>query len=166
MTRLGRWIIWSMRRQIPPGVRTRVSPVTQGLEALMRPDLGQVCHWLMVSSYCTPGSAQRQAAKAICSHRSRALMVLATLPLVRHGELPVAVFFDGFEEAVGDADGVVGILAGDGDVGFAVEIVIELEAELVGEFLLILGEVLDAFGQAATFSSSRTFQLTNCSMSG
>jgi len=25
MTRLGRWIIWSMRRQMPPGQRTRVS---------------------------------------------------------------------------------------------------------------------------------------------
>src|SRR5439155_1501859 len=47
-----------MRRQIPPGVRTRVSPVRHGLEALMRRECGQVCHWLMVSSYCTPGSAQ------------------------------------------------------------------------------------------------------------
>src|ERR1700729_1031774 len=72
-----------MRRQMPPGVNTRVSPVTQGLEALMEPLLGQVCHWLMVSSYWTPGSAQRQAAKAICSHRSRAGRDLATLPLVR-----------------------------------------------------------------------------------
>ena len=128
-----------MRRQIPPGVRTRVSPVTQGLEALIRPDCGQVCHWLIVSSYCTPGSAQRQAAKAIWSHRSRALMVLAILPLVRLSQFPVAVVFDGLEKAVGDADGVVGVLAADGDVGFAVEIVIELEAELLGEFLLILG---------------------------
>src|SRR2546429_6234388 len=82
-TRAGRWIIWSIRRQIPPGVRTRVSPVTQGLDALIRPDLGQVCHWLIVSSYWTPGSAQRHAAKAIWSHRSRALMLLETLPLVR-----------------------------------------------------------------------------------
>src|ERR1700677_3110236 len=83
ITRLGRWIIWSMRRQIPPGVRTRVSPVTQGLEALMGPDLGQVCHWLMVSSYWTPGSAQRQAALAIWSQRSRARTDLATFLLVR-----------------------------------------------------------------------------------
>src|SRR6185437_9404849 len=72
-----------MRRQMPPGVSTRVSPLTQGLLALMRPDLGQVCHWLMVSSYCTPGSAQRHAAKAIWSHSSRALRVLETLPLER-----------------------------------------------------------------------------------
>src|SRR5688572_32476531 len=73
-----------MRRQIPPGVSTRVSPVTHGLDALMRPERGQVCHWLIVSSYCTPGSAQRHAAKQICSHRSRALTLLLTLPLDRH----------------------------------------------------------------------------------
>src|SRR5687768_10364418 len=68
---------------MPPGVRTRVSPVTQGLEALIDPEAGQVCHWLIVSLYCTPGSAQRHAANAIWSHRSRALTVLAILPSVR-----------------------------------------------------------------------------------
>src|SRR3954454_199880 len=82
MRRAGRWIMVSIRRQMPPGVRTRVSPVTQGFEALIRPDLGQVCHWLIVSSYCTPGSAQRQAANEICSHNSRALSFLVILPLV------------------------------------------------------------------------------------
>ncbi len=71
------------------------------------------------------------------------------------GERPVAVFFDGFEEAVGDADGVVGVLAADGEVGFAVEVVVELEAELLGQFLLVAGEVLDAFGQARRLSALR-----------
>src|SRR4051794_652538 len=33
-----------------------------GLLALIRPDCGHVCHSLIVSSYCTPGSAQRHAA--------------------------------------------------------------------------------------------------------
>ena len=33
-----------------------------GLDALMRPPFGQVCHSLMVVSYCVPGSAQRHAA--------------------------------------------------------------------------------------------------------
>ena len=33
-----------------------------GLEALMRPLAGQVCHSLMVVSNCTPGSADAQAA--------------------------------------------------------------------------------------------------------
>src|SRR5215210_1621328 len=43
-----------------------------GLDALMRPEFGHVCHWLIVVSYCTPGSAQRQAASAISRMSSRA----------------------------------------------------------------------------------------------
>src|ERR1043165_6423876 len=54
-----------------------------GLDALMRPDSGQVCHSLMVVSDCTPGSAEAQAAKPIFSQRSRAFRVLCTLPSVR-----------------------------------------------------------------------------------
>src|SRR3984893_2199537 len=45
----------------------------QGLDALIRPVFGFVCHWLIVVSYCTPGSAQRQAASAISLISSRAL---------------------------------------------------------------------------------------------
>jgi hypothetical protein len=33
-----------------------------GLDALIRPDPGQVCHSLIVVSYWTPGSAEAQAA--------------------------------------------------------------------------------------------------------
>src|SRR5215207_6368922 len=44
----------------------------QGLEALIRPEFGDVCHWLIVVSYCTPGSAQRQAASAMSRMSSRA----------------------------------------------------------------------------------------------
>src|SRR5919205_998132 len=36
-----------------------------GLDALIRPEFGHVCHWLIVVSYCTPGSAQRHAASEI-----------------------------------------------------------------------------------------------------
>src|SRR5215204_1810527 len=43
-----------------------------GLDALIRPDSGEVCHWLIVVSYCTPGSAQRHAASAISRISSRA----------------------------------------------------------------------------------------------
>src|ERR687889_741960 len=43
-----------------------------GFEALMRPEVGLVCHWLIVVSYCTPGSAQRHAASAISRISSRA----------------------------------------------------------------------------------------------
>src|ERR1700733_14863300 len=56
----------------------------QGLDALMRPELGDVCHWLIVVSYCTPGSAQRQAASAISRISSRALTGSPTgSPVVR-----------------------------------------------------------------------------------
>src|SRR4051812_41237293 len=54
-----------------------------GLEALIRPDSGQVCHSLIVVSNCTPGSAEAQAAAPIFSQRSRAFSVLCTLPSVR-----------------------------------------------------------------------------------
>ena len=37
----------------------------QGLDALIRPETGLVCQWLMMVSYWTPGSAHRQAASAI-----------------------------------------------------------------------------------------------------
>src|SRR3954463_1700471 len=43
-----------------------------GFDALMRPEFGHVCHWLIVVSYWTPGSAQRQAASAISRISSRA----------------------------------------------------------------------------------------------
>src|SRR3984893_15447487 len=45
----------------------------QGLEALMRPLLGEGCQRLIVVSYCIPGSAQRWAASAISLTSGRAL---------------------------------------------------------------------------------------------
>src|SRR3546814_20919572 len=54
-----------------------------GFDALMRPPAGQVCQSLMVVSYCTPRSAQAQAACATLSHSSRAPTALATLPSMR-----------------------------------------------------------------------------------
>src|ERR1700742_599746 len=55
-----------------------------GFEALMRPEFGDVCHWLIVVSYWTPGSAQRQAASAISRISSRALIGSPTgSPVVR-----------------------------------------------------------------------------------
>ena len=44
----------------------------QGLEAVIGPVFGLVCHWLIVVSYWTPGSAQRHAASAISRISSRA----------------------------------------------------------------------------------------------
>src|SRR3954452_24150414 len=43
-----------------------------GFDALMRPEFGDVCHWLIVVSYWTPGSAQRHAASAMSRISSRA----------------------------------------------------------------------------------------------
>src|ERR687895_1498025 len=54
-----------------------------GLEALMRPEFGLVCHWLIVVSYWTPGSAQRHAASEISRISSRADTVSVGSPVVR-----------------------------------------------------------------------------------
>src|SRR6476660_1533101 len=55
-----------------------------GFDALMRPEFGDVCHWLIVVSYCTPGSAQRHAASEISRISSRALTGSPTgLPVAR-----------------------------------------------------------------------------------
>src|SRR3954447_3901770 len=55
-----------------------------GLDALIRPEFGDVCHWLIVVSYWMPGSAQRHAASAISRINSRALTGSPTgSPVVR-----------------------------------------------------------------------------------
>src|SRR5689334_19793746 len=54
-----------------------------GFEALMRAVFGHVCQRLMVVSYWTPGSAQRQADSAIMFQRSAASYVSTTSPVVR-----------------------------------------------------------------------------------
>src|SRR5436309_13792735 len=46
-----------------------------GLLALIRPEFGQVCHLLIVESYCTPGSPHCQALAAILFINSRAWYV-------------------------------------------------------------------------------------------
>src|SRR3989344_3444776 len=54
----------------------------QGLEAFILPVFGQVCHSLIVVSYCMPGSALCQAASAIQSINSLAFMVSIVSPVV------------------------------------------------------------------------------------
>ncbi len=54
-----------------------------GLEAVIRPDSGEVCQWLMVSSYWMPGSAQAQAASAILRKRPLASTSSMTSPVIR-----------------------------------------------------------------------------------
>ena len=54
-----------------------------GLDALIRPEFGDVCHWLIVVSYWTPGSAQRHAASEISRMSSRAHTGSVGSPVVR-----------------------------------------------------------------------------------
>src|SRR3954467_7634026 len=64
-----------------------------GFDALMRPEFGDVCHWLIVVSYWTPGSAQRHAASAISRMSSRACIGSPTgSPLARAGVRPSSSF--------------------------------------------------------------------------
>src|SRR3954451_17257928 len=55
----------------------------QGLDALIRPEFGHVCHSLMIVSDWTPGAGQRHAAAAIWRIRSRASYSSTGLPVVR-----------------------------------------------------------------------------------
>src|SRR3989344_4994284 len=52
-----------------------------GFEALILPEFGQVCHLLMVVSYCIPGSALCQAASAHQSRISSAFTFSRVSPL-------------------------------------------------------------------------------------
>ena len=54
-----------------------------GLDAVIRPDSGQVCQSLMVSSYWMPGSAHSHAALVILPNSSRASTVSMTSPVCR-----------------------------------------------------------------------------------
>src|SRR5262249_46842312 len=54
-----------------------------GLDVVIRPDSGQVCHPLIVSSYWMPGSAQAHAAWHNLSHKACALTVSITSPVNR-----------------------------------------------------------------------------------
>src|SRR5690242_14746278 len=54
-----------------------------GFEPLIRPDSGQVCQWLIVSSYWMPGSAQAHAASAILRKRDLASTSSMTSPVIR-----------------------------------------------------------------------------------
>src|SRR3954469_19891909 len=54
-----------------------------GLDAVIRPVSGLVCQSLIVSSYCSPGSAHCQAASAILWNSSRASTSSMTSPVLR-----------------------------------------------------------------------------------
>src|SRR5690606_27665230 len=54
-----------------------------GFDAVIRPDSGQVCQLLIVSSYWMPGSAQAQAASAILRKSALASTSSMTSPVIR-----------------------------------------------------------------------------------
>src|SRR3954449_6802261 len=54
-----------------------------GLDAVIRPVSGLVCQSLIVSSYCSPGSAHCHAASAILWNSARASTVSITSPVLR-----------------------------------------------------------------------------------
>ena len=70
---------------------------------------------------------------------------LRNLAVGAASEVPISVSIERVEEFVGDTDGVVRVLSADGVVRLTVEVVIELEAVLLREFLLIFAENLQAF---------------------
>ena len=66
-----------------------------GLDALMRPEFGDVCHWLIVVSYWTPGSAQRQRRLGDVAHQLARGDRLADRLAGRAGDqVPVLVVLD------------------------------------------------------------------------
>ena len=93
-----------------------------GLEAMISPSARQVCQSLMVVWYWMPGSAEAQAAKPTLSQRSRAFTVSATLPVMRYVRFQLAILLHRAQELVGDAHGIVGVLAGDGEIGLRIPV--------------------------------------------
>ena len=69
---------------------------------------------------------------------------LRNLAVGAASQVPISVGIERVEELVGDTDRVVRVLSADGVVRLTVEVVIELEAVLLREFLLIFAENLQA----------------------
>src|SRR5215468_5128968 len=65
-------------------VSSRNTNSEHGFVAWIRSVPLHVCHFWIVSSYWTPGSAHCHAACAIVRHSSRALCVSCTWPVVRY----------------------------------------------------------------------------------
>ncbi len=120
-------------------VATRVSPVTHGLLALIRPSAGQVCHSLIVVSNWMPGSAQAHAAYEILSHSARACSVLCDLTCRCGGcSFHSRPSSTAWRNVVGDADRVVRVLARDREVALRVPVELvdgdlDLPEALLGE---------------------------------
>ncbi len=116
-----------------------------GFDARMSPSAGHVCHSLVVSWNCRPGSAHSHAVSAMSSHSSRAGSVatgcgrpalderLGALGAV--DQVPLVVALDRAHEVGRDADGVVRVLAGDGVVRLALPVGVVLVDVQLGDAL-------------------------------
>ncbi len=111
----------------------------------MAPSAGHVCHSLVVSWNCRPGSAQSHAVSAMSSHRSRARSVAdgsrrPSLSPRAHTlgalvQVPVVVALDGAHEVGRDAHRVVRVLAGHRLVGLALPVGVVLVDVQLGDAL-------------------------------
>ncbi len=88
-----------------------------GLEALIRPEFGQVCHSLMVVSYWMPGSALRPGGVRDLIPELARRQRLRDLAVGAPDQLPLAVLEHALQELAGDPHRVVRVLAGDREVG-------------------------------------------------
>ena len=98
----------------------------------MSPDALQVCQSFMVVLKCRPGSAEAQAAWPIFLPELARLQRLGDLLVGAADQIPVAVGFDRAQEIVLQRDRVVGVLAGDGEIGFRIPVgVVDREVDLL-----------------------------------
>ena len=72
---------------------------------------------------------------------------LGDLAIGATNQRPLAVGFHCIHELIRESHGVVRVLTADGVVGLAVEVVIKLEPEPLGQFLLVRCQVLHAFNK-------------------
>ena len=114
-----------------------------GFEPLIRPDSGQVCQALMVSSYWMPGSAQAQAASAILRKSDLASTSSMTSPVMRDVRPNLSPVLDRLHERVVHADRVVGVLVLDGRDVVAAQVHVEARVAQGADLLLFLHLGLD-----------------------
>ena len=99
----------------------------------MRSSFEHVCHSWIVSSNCRPGSAHCQAASGDLLPEVARLDAFDDVAGRARRQQPVVVAVERVEEAVGQAHGVVGVLAGDRDVGFGIPgriVLLDLQARI------------------------------------
>ena len=111
-----------------------------GLDARIGPDAGQVCQSFTVVWYCRPGIGAGPGGVADLLPQVARLHGLGDLAGPGAPEqVPVAVGFDRLEELVGDPHRVIGVLAGDREVGVRIPVgVVDREVD-VG--VALLGEL-------------------------